>query len=31
MKLMCYEARRALRGRFPEILKPDQMYGVIEC
>lgn len=27
---LCYEARRALRGRFPEILKPDQMYGVPE-
>lgn len=26
---LCYEARRALRGRFPEILMPDQMYGVI--
>jgi hypothetical protein len=26
----CYEARRALRTRFPEILTPDQMYGVIE-
>jgi MoaA/NifB/PqqE/SkfB family radical SAM enzyme len=25
---LCYEARRALRGRFPEILKPDQAYGV---
>lgn len=28
---LCYEARRALRERFPEILKPDQMYGVIEA
>ena len=25
---LCYEARRALRGRFPEILAPAQMYGV---
>jgi hypothetical protein len=25
---LCYEARGALRDRFPEILKPDQMYGV---
>ena len=25
---LCYEARLALRERFPEILKPDQMYGV---
>jgi hypothetical protein len=25
---LCYEARRSLRERFPEILKPDQMYGV---
>jgi hypothetical protein len=24
---MCYETRRALRGRFPEVLGPDQMYG----
>ncbi len=27
---LCYEARLALRGRFPETLKPDQMYGVVE-
>jgi hypothetical protein len=27
---LCYEARRALRDRFPEILGPDQMYGVLE-
>ena len=27
---LCYEARRALRERFPEILMPDQMYGVPE-
>jgi hypothetical protein len=25
---LCYEARRALRERFPEILAPDQVYGV---
>jgi hypothetical protein len=25
---MCYEGRLALRPRFPEILGPDQMYGV---
>ena len=25
---LCYEARKALRVRFPEILGPDQMYGV---
>jgi nicotinamidase-related amidase len=25
---LCYEARRDLRARFPEILLPDQMYGV---
>jgi MoaA/NifB/PqqE/SkfB family radical SAM enzyme len=25
---LCYEARTKLRGRFPETLKPDQMYGV---
>lgn len=25
---LCYEARLALRGRFPEVLVPDQMYGV---
>ncbi len=24
---LCYEARRALRARFPDILTPDQMYG----
>ena len=24
---LCYEARRALRTRFPETLTPDQMYG----
>jgi MoaA/NifB/PqqE/SkfB family radical SAM enzyme len=26
---LCYEARLALRTRFPELLKPDQMYGAI--
>jgi MoaA/NifB/PqqE/SkfB family radical SAM enzyme len=25
---LCYEARRALRGRFANTLTPDQMYGV---
>ena len=25
---LCYEARRALRARFPDVLTPDQMYGV---
>lgn len=25
---LCYKARRSLRGRFPEYLTPDQMYGV---
>jgi hypothetical protein len=27
---LCYQTRVALRGRFPEILAPDQMYGVFE-
>jgi MoaA/NifB/PqqE/SkfB family radical SAM enzyme len=27
---LCYEARRALRDRFPETLTPDQMYGSAE-
>jgi hypothetical protein len=27
---LCYTARTALRARFPELLAPDQMYGVIE-
>jgi MoaA/NifB/PqqE/SkfB family radical SAM enzyme len=27
---LCYEVRRGLRGRFPDILAPDQMYGVKE-
>ena len=26
---LCYEARLALRDRFPQILTPDQMYGVV--
>ena len=25
---LCYTSRQLLRGRFPEILTPDQMYGV---
>lgn len=25
---LCYEARTSLRHRFPELLRPDQMYGV---
>ena len=25
---LCYEARRCLRSRYPEILTPDQMYGI---
>ncbi|MEP7135166.1 MAG: radical SAM protein [Chloroflexota bacterium] len=25
---LCYEARTTLRARFPQILNPDQMYGV---
>jgi hypothetical protein len=25
---LCYESRAALRARFPEVLAPDQMYGV---
>lgn len=25
---LCYKARTSLRARFPELLKPDQMYGV---
>ncbi len=24
---LCYESRRALRSRFPDVLAPDQMYG----
>ncbi len=27
---LCYEARQAMRARFPEILGPDQMYGVLK-
>jgi MoaA/NifB/PqqE/SkfB family radical SAM enzyme len=27
---LCYNARTALRMRFPDLLKPDQMYGVKE-
>jgi MoaA/NifB/PqqE/SkfB family radical SAM enzyme len=27
---LCDLARRALRDRFPEVLTPDQMYGVVE-
>jgi hypothetical protein len=27
---LCYEARIALRASFPNLLKPDQMYGVVE-
>ena len=27
---LCYEARCTLRTRFPEILAPDQMYGVFQ-
>jgi hypothetical protein len=27
---LCYEARITLRERFPQVLKPDQMYGVME-
>ncbi len=27
---LCYESRQKLRRRYPEILMPDQMYGVVE-
>jgi hypothetical protein len=27
---LCYQARRALRQRFPQVLLPDQMYGLFE-
>jgi len=27
---LCYEARTLLRARYPELLAPDQMYGVME-
>jgi hypothetical protein len=26
---LCYEARLALRSRFPGILAPDEVYGVV--
>jgi hypothetical protein len=26
---LCYESRRALRERFPDILTPDQVYGIM--
>lgn len=26
---LCYRAREALRGRFPELLGPGQVYGVL--
>jgi len=26
---LCYETRKYLRSQFPDILKPDQMYGII--
>lgn len=26
---LCYKARTTLRARFPQLLKPDQMYGVM--
>lgn len=25
---LCYETRKVLRGRYPAILAPDEMYGV---
>ena len=25
---LCYETRKFLRGQYPDVLKPDQMYGV---
>ncbi len=28
---LCYEARTSLRARFPEVLKPGQMYGILEA
>jgi MoaA/NifB/PqqE/SkfB family radical SAM enzyme len=28
---LCYETRRALRDRFPEILAPDQVYGEMDA
>ena len=27
---LCYEARKDLRDQFPEILIPDQVYGIFE-
>lgn len=27
---LCYTARQALRPRFPEVLGPDQMYGLVQ-
>jgi len=27
---LCYKARQSLRAEFPDILMPDQMYGVLE-
>ncbi|MCQ3938855.1 MAG: hypothetical protein DPW18_17685 [Chloroflexi bacterium] len=27
---LCYEARTTLRARFPALLAPNQMYGVME-
>ena len=27
---LCYETRAGLRGRFPYVLAPDQMYGVVD-
>jgi hypothetical protein len=27
---LCYEARTSLRARFPKLLAPDQMYGVVK-
>jgi hypothetical protein len=26
---LCYETRRSLRERFPNVLTPDQMYGIL--
>jgi hypothetical protein len=26
---LCYEVRRSLRSRFPDILTPDQMFGAV--
>jgi len=27
---LCYQARTTLRERFPQVLNPDQMYGVMK-